>query len=69
MSEAGEQPAKPNDQLTEGQKVDLAAALSTKTDLAVFDVWVVGMTPLIVHAWSHKAKARARCLCLPKSRC
>lgn len=54
---AGESPAKPGDQLgAHGVKVDLAAALATRTTYSVFDTWIIGLSPLIVHAWSQKAK-------------
>lgn len=36
--------------------VSLAAILSKKPLFTSFSVWLVGDTPLIVHAWSHKAK-------------
>ncbi len=41
---------------SDGRPVDLAAMLSTKRTLRSFDTWVVGLTPLICHAWSEKAK-------------
>jgi hypothetical protein len=52
----GERPAQPSDQLNADRKVDLSAALSSETTYVGFDVWIVGVTPLIVHAWSLKAK-------------
>ena len=52
----GEKPAKPGDQLTATRKVDLAAALSSESTYVAFDTWIVGLSPLIVHAWSHKSK-------------
>ena len=52
----GEKPAKPGDQLTAARKVDLAAALSSESTYVAFDTWLVGLSPLIVHAWSHKSK-------------
>ncbi len=36
--------------------VNLASLLSTKTLFTSFRVWLIGDTPLIVHAWSEKAK-------------
>ncbi len=36
--------------------VDLAKLLSTKPPFTGFSIWLVGDTPLITHAWSHKAK-------------
>jgi hypothetical protein len=36
--------------------VKLREALSTKTKYTGFSVWLVGDTPIITHAWSHKAK-------------
>src|SRR6266566_2746750 len=39
-----------------GETVSLASLLSTKTLYTGFKVWIVGDTPLITHAWSHKAK-------------
>lgn len=53
----GESPAKPGDQLGAGdRRVDLASLLSSATTFMAFDVWVIGLSPLIVHAWSSKAK-------------
>jgi hypothetical protein len=44
-------------QLHGDTKVDLASLLSqTKTPFTEFDVWLIGNTPLIVHAWSEKAR-------------
>lgn len=40
----------------EAQKVNLASMLSTKTLFSTFKIWLIGDTPLITHAWSHKAK-------------
>lgn len=39
-----------------GASVDIAEALSTKTSFDKFHIWIVGDTPLITHAWSHKAR-------------
>jgi hypothetical protein len=36
--------------------LDLGALLSTKSTFQHFKIWLTGMTPLIVHAWSQKAK-------------
>jgi hypothetical protein len=36
--------------------VNLGAALSKRTIYQPFNMWIVGDTPLIVHAWSQKAK-------------
>jgi hypothetical protein len=36
--------------------VNLGAALSKRTIFQPFEMWIVGDTPLIVHAWSQKAK-------------
>src|ERR1700744_2500713 len=36
--------------------VNLGAALSRRTIFQPFEMWIVGSTPLIVHAWSQKAK-------------
>lgn len=36
--------------------VKLASLLSTKPIFQNFDMWLCGDTPLITHAWSHKAK-------------
>lgn len=52
----GEPEAKPGDQLTASQSVDLRAALDKKSPYRSFSIWLVGDTPLIVHAWSQKAK-------------
>jgi hypothetical protein len=53
----GESPAKPGDQLGAGdRRIDLASLLSSATTFMVFDIWIIGLSPLIVHAWSHKAK-------------
>lgn len=38
------------------KSVDLSALLSKKTTFSYFDIWLVGDTPLITHAWSEKAK-------------
>ncbi len=40
----------------ERSKPDLAATLQKKFMYARYDLWIVGDTPLIVHAWSEKAK-------------
>jgi hypothetical protein len=37
-------------------QVSLSSVLSTKIPYQRFRVWIVGDTPLITHAWSHKAK-------------
>ena len=39
-----------------GKNVNLGELLSSATTLDTFSIWLVGDTPLIVHAWSHKAK-------------
>jgi hypothetical protein len=36
--------------------VDLGELLSSKAAYTAFRIWLVGTTPLIVHAWSEKAK-------------
>jgi hypothetical protein len=36
--------------------VSLTKALSKPTTFKRFSIWIVGDTPLITHAWSHKAK-------------
>src|SRR5580765_7960251 len=36
--------------------VDLGELLSSKAAYTGFRIWLVGVTPLIVHAWSEKAK-------------
>lgn len=36
--------------------INLGAALSRRTIFQPFEMWIVGSTPLIVHAWSQKAK-------------
>jgi hypothetical protein len=38
------------------EAVNLGALLSGKTPFSTFRLWIVGDTPLITHAWSHKAK-------------
>ena len=38
------------------EPINLGALLSTKTPYQTFRLWLVGSTPLIVHAWSQKAK-------------
>lgn len=38
------------------ERVDLSNLLSKKTTFSYFDIWLVGDTPLITHAWSEKAK-------------
>ena len=38
------------------ETVNLSALLSKKPIFQAFKLWIVGDTPLIVHAWSHKAK-------------
>lgn len=53
----GEEPAKPGDKLgTKGTPISLAEAMSTKTNYSVFNTWIIGLKPLIVHSWSQKAK-------------
>lgn len=37
-------------------KTSLAASLSSKAKFSRFQVWIVGDTPIITHAWSQKAK-------------
>jgi hypothetical protein len=39
-----------------GEQIDLARFMSRKVEWKAFDFWIVGDTPLIVHAWSAKAK-------------
>ena len=39
-----------------GQILTLTAAMSKKASWQRFDVWIVGDSPLITHAWSEKAK-------------
>lgn len=39
-----------------GPEVSLSALLSKTSEYKRFKVWIVGDTPLICHAWSHKAK-------------
>ena len=39
-----------------GGTLNLASLLSTEVAYQAFEVWLVGETPLIVHAWSEKAK-------------
>lgn len=41
---------------TSGEKVSLAAALTVKPAFFDFNIWLVGDTPLITHAWSEKAR-------------
>lgn len=36
--------------------INLAALLSSRAVYQEFHLWIVGDTPLITHAWSHKAK-------------
>lgn len=36
--------------------IDLAASLSAQSTFQDFDVWLIGDSPLITHAWSQKAK-------------
>lgn len=38
------------------EPLNLAGILSTKATFQPFRIWLVGDTPLITHAWSHKAK-------------
>jgi len=38
------------------ESVNLTKFLQKKPAFSRFDVWVIGDTPLITHAWSHKAK-------------
>ena len=38
------------------ESVSLSRALSTKPIFKSFSIWLVGETPIITHAWSHKAK-------------
>lgn len=39
-----------------GVTYNLATTLSEKPEFILFESWIVGNTPLIVHAWSEKAK-------------
>jgi len=39
-----------------GEVISLAKLMSTAVAYVHFDVWLVGETPLITHAWSEKAK-------------
>jgi hypothetical protein len=39
-----------------GSEVSLSALLSKTSEFKRFKLWIVGDTPLICHAWSHKAK-------------
>ena len=41
---------------TDGAPVNLAQFLSRRPTFKRFDLWLVGETPLITHAWSQKAK-------------
>lgn len=52
-----ESPAKVGDQLHALEVVNLREALSGKSPYKSFQFWIVGDTPLIVHAWSHKARS------------
>jgi hypothetical protein len=55
----GEKPLQPGDTVSDkpgAETVSLAQALSTKTRYGAFSTWIVGLKPLIVHAWSQKAK-------------
>lgn len=47
--------AKPEPEIL-GPEVSLSALLSKASEYKRFRVWIVGETPLICHAWSHKAK-------------
>jgi hypothetical protein len=38
------------------EQINLTAAMSTKARWQGFNVWIIGITPLICHAWSEKAK-------------
>lgn len=38
------------------ERINLAKFLSTKAVFAQFSTWIVGLSPLICHAWSKKAK-------------
>lgn len=50
-------PAKTTETPSEaGQNVNLGTLLSQKAIFNTFRLWIVGDTPLITHAWSHKAK-------------
>lgn len=46
-------PVRPN---VSDTPVSLGAILSKRSVFQPFNAWIVGGTPLIVHAWSHKAK-------------
>ena len=41
---------------SDGERINLRAALSRKPIFKHFHEWIIGSTPLICHAWSHKAK-------------
>ena len=42
--------------IVSGETVSLAEAMTKKPSFIRFRVWLVGDTPLITHAWSHKAR-------------
>ncbi len=42
--------------LIDQHPLQLGALLSTKAAYQPFGIWLIGDTPLITHAWSHKAK-------------
>lgn len=54
---AGKTKAAPEAQAVEAtETVSLSSMLSKASEYKRFSVWIVGETPLICHAWSHKAK-------------
>src|SRR5215471_15940838 len=46
----------PEQATAKAETINLGALLSQKTPFSTFRLWIVGDTPLITHAWSHKAK-------------
>jgi hypothetical protein len=49
-------PIEPAGDSSESVSVNLAQFLSKKPTFKRFELWLIGDTPLITHAWSHKAK-------------
>ncbi len=55
MAKKAKAPAEAQEEATTGV-LNLGSVLSTKPTWQQFEIWIVGNTPLITHAWSQKAK-------------
>jgi len=53
---AKKQTTQPDTPIAQTKPINLTTLLSTKAIFHHFEVWIVGSTPLITHAWSEKAR-------------